>query len=80
MRNAVKRQVLLVTTIVAALASGAGGSALAAADQWLTSWACPAMDPLATGVVYPAATTVRDTLWATLGGDQVRVKFSNAFV
>jgi lysophospholipase L1-like esterase len=54
-------------------------AAWGAPAQWLTSWACPARDPGPTGVVFPSETTVRDTAWVTLGGDQLRVKFSNAF-
>jgi lysophospholipase L1-like esterase len=68
-----------ISAVAFALSGAAATSAFAASDQWLTSWACPAQDPGTTGVVFTGATTVRDTLWATLGGDQVRVKFSNAF-
>jgi lysophospholipase L1-like esterase len=63
--------------VAASLAPWQG--ALAGQDAWLASWSGPNRDPGAAGVVYPAGTTVRDSVWATLGGSQVRVKFSNAY-
>jgi lysophospholipase L1-like esterase len=61
------------------LAAAPWQSAFAAQDPWLASWAGPTRDPGTTGVVYAAGTTVRDTVWATLGGSKVRVKFTNAY-
>jgi lysophospholipase L1-like esterase len=72
-------RVLGLGAIALMLTGAAVTSALAASDQWLAAWACPAQDPGVAGVVYAPGTTVRDTVWATLGGSEVRVNFSNAF-
>ena len=54
-------------------------SASAASDDWLTAWAGPGQDPGVNGVTYPSGTTLREVVWATIGGERVRIKFSNAF-
>jgi len=51
----------------------------AAGSTWFTTWAGPGRDPGATGSNFPAATTVREPVFASISGDSVRVKFSNAF-
>ena len=51
-------------------------------DHWFAAWAGPQRDtgePTDSIYVFVADTTIREAVWVTLGGDQVRVKFSNAF-
>lgn len=48
-------------------------------NHWFTAWAGPQQDPGATASTFAAGTTIREAVWATFGGDKIRVKFSNAF-
>lgn len=63
------------TLVTPAFAGGASQEQ----NHWFAAWAGPQQDPGATANTFAAGTTVRETVWLTLGGDQVRVKFSNAF-
>jgi lysophospholipase L1-like esterase len=57
----------------------AGGAGHEHRNHWYAAWAGPQQDPGATAGTFAAGTTIRETVWVTVGGDQVRVKFSNAF-
>jgi len=48
-------------------------------NHWFTAWAGPQEDPGATASTFVAGTTIREAVWATLGGNKVRVKFSNLY-
>ncbi|HZR09239.1 MAG TPA: GDSL-type esterase/lipase family protein [Myxococcales bacterium] len=53
----------------------------AAADvrpEWVTAWAGPQQSTTTTLPLSTAGVTLREPVWLTVGGDQVRVKFSNA--
>src|SRR3954470_24356302 len=75
------RSMLRITAglAIASALAFAPWQALAGQDAWLSSWAGPTRDPGATGVAYAPNTTERHTVWATLGGNSVRVKFTNAY-
>ena len=73
-----------VSALLVALATG--GAAHAAADvaaadvrsNWVTTWGAPVQAASATTAPLPLDTTVRQTVWVSVGGDAVRVKFTNA--
>ena len=48
-------------------------------NHWFTAWAGPQQDPGATASTFVAGTTIREAVWATLGGNKVRVKLSNLY-
>jgi lysophospholipase L1-like esterase len=59
----------------------AGGPARAAAPGWVTSWGGSAMSPtpLASSVQTLQDQTVRNLVYTSAGGDQLRIRLSNAF-
>jgi len=77
------RRLRTLGLLAAIVALTAGSSSFAAADvaaadarsNWVTTWAGPVQS--ASGAT-AAGTTVRQIVWVTVGGDHVRVKFSNA--
>jgi lysophospholipase L1-like esterase len=65
--------------LACALLGGSTSLAYAALSSWFTTWAAPTRDPGATSSTFPAGTTIREPVFATISGDSVRVKFSNAY-
>jgi len=47
-------------------------------STWVTTWAAPVQAANATVPPLATGTTVRQTVWVTVGGDRARVKFTNA--
>ncbi len=76
----------LLTHVVALLLVAGAASGALAGDRdndrhhgaWFTAWAGPQQD-IAAPITYAAGTTLRETVWLTLGGNEVRVKFANTF-
>jgi lysophospholipase L1-like esterase len=69
----------VVGALLCALLCGTPSFVYAAGSGWFTTWAGPGRDPGATASNFPAGTTVREPVFASISGDSVRVKFSNAF-
>ncbi len=65
--------------IVFALLCGLQTPVHAALSSWFTTWAAASRDPGTTGSTFTAGTTIREPVFATISGDAVRVKFSNAY-
>jgi lysophospholipase L1-like esterase len=73
------KKLALVLTIALALASPAT-SATAQETAWTGSWAAaPVAAPTAASNAYPDGTTYRDIVHLSLGGDAIRLRFSNEF-
>lgn len=70
---------LLAGLAPTAFAGDRDGGRDSGASPWFSAWAGPQQDPGATASTFAAGTTVREPVWSTLGGNQVRVKFSNLF-
>src|SRR5689334_20271019 len=69
---------LLALVAPTPLHAAADHAAASASSQWLTAWAGPQQAASATTPPFALGTTIREAVWATLDGDAVRVKFSNA--
>ncbi|HVQ90054.1 MAG TPA: SGNH/GDSL hydrolase family protein [Mycobacteriales bacterium] len=91
--SARRRRFALITAgpLLAALLAGAGADpatagppadpASPAAPEWVTSWGGSAMSPsaLVSGVQTLQNQTVRNVIYTSTGGDQLRIRVSNAF-
>jgi lysophospholipase L1-like esterase len=71
-------RLVVAGALLCALLCGMPSFVYAAGSGWFTTWAGPGRDPGATGSNFPAGTTVREPVFASISGDSVRVKFSNA--
>ncbi len=71
---------LAVFLAVAPLAATAAADRAAAdvRNEWVTAWAGPQQSTTATLPASTTGVTLREPVWLTIGGDGVRVKFSNA--
>ena len=74
-----------LASIAALLLAGLAGGSLADGrddhrrhGSWFTAWGGPQQDSAAP-LSFVAGTTLRETVWLTLGGNEVRVKFANTF-
>ena len=76
MRSLFSRLAVVGALLCALLCAAPASAGL---SSWLTTWAAPGRDPGATGSTLPAGTTIREAVFATIGGDSTRVKFSNAY-
>jgi lysophospholipase L1-like esterase len=65
--------------LLCALLGGSPSPVHAALSSWFTTWAAASRDPGATGSIFAAGTTIREPVFATISGNSVRVKFSNAY-
>jgi lysophospholipase L1-like esterase len=70
---------VLTGALLCVFIGGSPSLAHAALSSWFTTWAAAGRDPGATGSTFPAGTTIREPVFATISGDSVRVKFSNAY-
>src|SRR4051812_49985536 len=69
---------LALAVPILAHAAPADRGAAAPTSQWVTAWAGPMQSTTATFTAGAAGITLHEAVWATVDGDAVRVKFSNA--
>src|SRR4051812_765900 len=69
---------LVLVLLPFAATAAADRGAAAVKNDWVSAWGAPMQS---TATTLPASTvgvTLREPAWLTVGGDRVRVKFSNA--